>query len=313
MPLPADTLLDRLQLKRQITVWRGLAILLAVAALFVLAEQGGGHGKSASPVGQDYIARFSIEGMILDDPKRDELLAEIKDNPRIKALIVRLDTPGGSAVAGQELYEGLRAVAAGKPVIAVMRDMSASAGYLTAIGADRIFAREGTLTGSIGVIIQAAEFSELAEKIGINPITIKTGALKDALSPAHKPTPEAIRAMQEVIDDFFAVFVDMVAERRKLPRDEVLKLADGRVFTGRQALARKLIDQLGGEEEAVAWMESQKLVRAGLEVREVEVKKDRFPGFLEQLVSSVTQKILPAHATGLDGLVAIWHPNLQLQ
>lgn len=309
MPLSADTLLDRLYLKTQITRWRLIAIIAVVMTLVVVLNR---H-TSGSPIETDHIARVTLEGVISDDIKRDELFQDLRDNPRVKAVLVRLDTPGGSAVAGVEVFNQLREIAQVKPVVAVMRDLSASAGYLIAIGADRIFAREATLTGSIGVIIEAAEFTELAEKIGVTPITIKTGPLKDALSPTSKASPEAIRAMQDVVDDFFQTFVSMVAERRKLPREEVLKLADGRVFTGNQALRHKMIDAIGSEDDAVAWLEAERKLPKNLEIREAEPEKDELPGWVDRLAGTVMQKIMPTASGKLDGLVAIWHPAVQLQ
>lgn len=308
MPLSADTLLDRLHLKAQIMRWRLATIFVLVMAAVALFERGGGH----SPIDRPYIARVSVDGVILDDIKRDTMMNEIRDNNNIKAVIVRLDTPGGSAVAGMELFRELRAIAEKKPVVAVMRDVSASAGYLTAIGSDRIFAREGTLTGSIGVIIESAEFTGLAEKLGITPITIKTGPLKDALAPTAKATPEALAAMQAVVDDFFQVFIDTVAERRKLPRTDVVKLADGRVFTGRQAVKNGLVDAIGSEDDAVSWLEKTRKVPEKLEIRDIKPKKDDLP-LLEKFTGTLFQKFSPGGAGGLDGLVSIWHPALQIQ
>lgn len=309
MALNADTLLDRLYLKSQITRWRLLAVIAVVLALVAVFDRGG----ASRSIERDYIARLTFEGVVYDDLERDELINDLRDNPKVKAVLVRLDTPGGSAVAGVEVYRQLRALSAsGKPVVAVMRDMSASAGYLIAIGADRIFAREATLTGSIGVILQAMEFSELAQKVGVTAITIKTGPMKDALSPYKKADPEALQVMQDVVNDFYRTFVNMVAERRGIPREETLKLADGRVFTGQQALAHKLVDAIGSEDDAVAWLEKNKRLAVGLPIKDVQVKPNELP-LLARLTDSIAQKILPSRAPGLDGLVAIWHPNLQLQ
>lgn len=308
MALSADTLLDRLHLKRQITRWRLLAVLAVIFALLVLVEAGSSH----SPIGRAYIGRLTLDGVIFDDLKRDQLIAEIRDNPHIAAVVVRLDTPGGSAVAGMQVFRQLRDLAQAKPVVAVMRDLSASAGYLIAVGADRIYANEGTLTGSIGVIIQTAEVTELAKKLGITPITVKTGPHKDILSPYSKVEPDDLQIMQQVVDDFYQTFVDTIAERRKLPREEVLKMADGRVFTGKQAMQLKLVDALGDEREALAWLEKERNISAGLPVKELKVKQEDLP-FLTHLTETLMQKIMPARAAALDGLVAIWHPDLQIQ
>ncbi len=308
MPLSADTLLDRLYLKQQISRWRLVAIVAIIGIGLIAVERGSGH----SPIERSYIARLTLEGVIYDDRARDEVLEDIRDNRNIKGLIVRLETPGGSTVGGMQTYRLLREIAKEKPVVAVMRDLSASAGYLIALGADRSFASEGTLTGSIGVIVQTAEFTTLAEKIGITPITVKTGPYKDILSPYSKASPESLETIQKVVNDFYDVFVNLVAERRHLPREEVVKLADGRVFTGRMAVQNRLVDQVGGEDEAIAWMEREKQMLEGLEVRDIKIKKEE-EGLLNRLADSVMQKILPNAAGGLDGLVSIWHPSLQIQ
>lgn len=311
MALSADTLLERSRLKQQVTRWRILALVAFVAVVAVLFDQFGGSGTGT--IERDHIARFTLEGVILDDLAREEQLAELRSNPRVKAVLVRLDTPGGSAVAGMELYRRLREIAdSGKPVVAVMRDVAASAGYLAALGADRIYANEGTLTGSIGVIIQTAEFSELAEKIGVRPVTIKTGKMKDALSPYRPVEPEARDMLQGVIDDFFAVFVATVAERRELSEDKVRLLADGRIFSGVQAERLHLIDAIGNEQDALAWLESEKKITKGLPLKDVHDPMEDLP-FIQQFMGGVMQKFSPFASGTLDGLVAIWHPSLQIQ
>ncbi len=312
MPLPADVFLDRIRMKNQLMRWRLIAIVGVVLAVIVATNEFI-PSNSAASAGRDYIARLTIDGVVTDDHDRDQLIKSLRNNSHVKAVIVRLDTPGGSAVAGMETYKLLRSVSeAGKPVVAVMRDLSASAGYLIAIGTDHIFAREATLTGSIGVIIEAAEFSSLAEKLGVTPIVVKTGALKDALSPFSKATPEAREAMQAVVDDFFHIFINEVATRRQLPHDDVVKLADGRVFTGNQAVQNKLVDAIGGEDEALDWLKQQKPNLTKLSVKDVEVKHKK-DSFIERVTGTVIQKIMPQASAKLDGLVAIWHPALQLQ
>jgi protease-4 len=306
MALNADTLLDRLYLKQQASKWRLLAILALVVVLISSFETG--HVSSA--IESSYVARLEVDGVIMDDLDRDKLLNEVRDNGKIKALIVWLDTPGGSAVGGEELYIKLREISKVKPVVAVMRTMATSAGYLTALGADYIVARQGTITGSIGVIIQTVEVTELAEKLGIKPITIKSAPLKGSPSPFEKFTPEAQVAMQDVVRDFFDIFVNIVSERRQLPREKVVALADGRVYTGRQAYEKKLVDAIGGEAEALDWLIKNRNIDKSLEVKEVKVKRTE-NSWLENLTQSVAQKVLPESMVRLDGLLAIWHPDVR--
>lgn len=305
MALNADTLLDRLYLKAQITRWRILAVLFAVLAFIAAVER---FTPNYSPMEKDFVARVTLDGFVGDDQKFYELIDDVAQNNKAKAVIVWLNTPGGSAVAGEETYLRLRALAEKKPVVAVMRSIAASAGYMVALGADHIIAREGTITGSIGVIIESAEVTELAKKLGIEPISIKSSPLKASPSPFEKATPEAKAVLRDVIMDFYNRFVDMVAERRQLPRDKVLALADGRVYSGKRAFDSKLVDQLGGEREALVWLEEKRNIKAGLEIKDVEIEQEH--GFLQSLTESVAGKFFQSSSLGLDGLKAIWHPQL---
>ncbi len=308
MALNADTLLDRLHLKQQVQKWRIIAIIAMVVAAIVAIERQ----TPDSPMGRDFVARLTVDGIITDDKDRFELIKDLKENHRVKAVIVELDTPGGSAVGGEELYLKLRDLAKVKPVVAVMRSLCASAGYMTALGTDYIIARDGTITGSIGVLIQTAEISDLAAKLGVNPITIKSAPLKGSPSLLEKPTPEGKQVLQTMIDDFYQVFVTMVAERRQLPRDEALRLADGRVYSGKRALELKLIDAIGGEEEAMQWLQAQKKISPTLTIKDVEVKR-KGDSVFDQVSESIITKFFPQASAGLDGLVAIWHPAVQIQ
>jgi protease-4 len=304
MAINADTLLDRLYLKGQITRWRILAVAFAVLTIIIIAERYSAH----SPIERDFVARISLDGIIGDDQATYDLIDDVADNPKAKAVIVWIDTPGGSAVGGEETFLRLRDLAARKPVVAVMRSIAASAGYMVALGGDYIIAREGTITGSIGVLIESAEFTELAEKLGVKPILIKSSPLKASPNPLEKTTPEAEAVIQNVIHDFYNRFVDMVADRRKLPRDKVVELADGRVYSGHAAVQNKLIDAIGGEDEAMDWLVSNRHIRKDLEIKDVKI--DEKNGLFDQLTQSIAGKFFQRSSVGLDGLVAIWHPQL---
>lgn len=304
MTINADTLLDRLHLKSQIRKWRVLAICFAVLAVIVIVDQQTPY----SPIEKSFIARVKLEGVIEDDPKLYEMLGDIAKNPKAKAVIVWLNTPGGSAVGGEETYLQLRQLAEKKPVVAVMRSVSASAGYMIALGADYVLAREGTITGSIGALVETAEFTGMAEKLGITPIIVKTGPLKAAPNPLEKATPESIRAVQNVINDFHSLFIDMVAERRGLSRQQVLPLADGRIYSGKQAAENKLIDAIGGEEEAVAWLETAKNIAQGLEIK--DISPSEAGSLLGRLAGNASRIFLQKSRVTLDGVRAIWHPQL---
>lgn len=305
MALSADTLLDRLYLKSQLKRWRIIAILALVVTAVVIADQS----YEGSPIEGEYVARLSVEGIIDDDPDRDELINDLKENKNVKAVIVRLDTPGGTAVGGEELYRRLRALGEVKPVVAVMRTVATSAGYMTALGAERIFAREGTITGSIGVLMQSVEVTDLAQKIGITPVTVKSAPLKGSPSPLEKMTPEVRQAVQTLIDDFYGVFVNMVAERRQIPLPQVKALADGRIYSGKQALGVKLVDEIGGEEEAMAWLVKEKRVKKDIDIKDVSVPPPPL-SLVEQFSQKALSHLVPDLKGKLDGLLAIWHPTL---
>jgi protease-4 len=304
MSINADTLLDRLYLKSQITKWRFFAILFAVIALIALL-----HRVSAqSSISGDYVARLTIDGVIGDNKKIYKLIDDAADNPRIKAVIVWLDTPGGSAVGGEEIYLHLRSLSQKKPVVAVMRSIAASAGYLSALGTDYIFARDGTITGSIGVIIETAEVTDLAQKIGIKPIVIKSSPLKGTPSFIEKDTPESDRVIQAVVNDFYGRFVEIVEQRRQLPHEKALELCDGRVYSGKRAVDNKLIDAIGGEEDAMNWLSGKRHIKKDLNIKDIKVEKE--DSLLDELTQSVVGKFWNRSSTGLDGLLAIWHPQL---
>jgi protease-4 len=307
MSINADTLLDRIYLKGQISRWRIVAIVALVSVVLLIAGRMSGNGVNPLPI--SYIARVSIEGVMLDDPKRDELLVELKNDSRVKAVIVRLDTPGGTAIAGEEVYLKLREIAAVKPVVAVMRTMSTSAGYMAALGADYIIARSGTITGSIGVLMQSAEFTGLAEKLGIKPITIKSSPLKATPSPMEKFTPQQEAAIQSVINSFYDHFVLLVAERRNFTKEQALIVSDGRVYTGTQALDNKLIDALGGEDEALVWLQKNKKISDTLDVKDVKPQKES-EGLWQGLSEYAGKTVLSELFVRLDGLVLIWHGGM---
>jgi protease-4 len=304
MALNADTFLDRLYLKSQVKKWRLFAIVCAVLALIAVTERNSAH----SPIEKPFIARLTFEGIVEDDQKVYELIDDVAENNKAKAVIIWLNTPGGSAVGGEEVFERLRKVAEKKPVVAVMRSVAASAGYMVALGADHIVAREGTITGSIGALIETAEFTEMAKKLGIEPLVIKSGPLKATPNPLEKTTPEAARVVQGVIDDFYARFVDMVANRRGLPRERVVQLADGRIYSGKGALENKLIDALGGEDEAMTWLVEQRHISSELEIKDI-APEENIP-FFDRMTQSFAGYFWENSRLRLDGLRAIWHPSL---
>lgn len=304
MSLETDSLIDRRRLKRRVGVWRTIAILaVLIAAIVVLSR------TKEAPWQKTYVARLDVSGIISEDRERDATIERIAKDGAARALIVHINSPGGTVVGGENLFRELRQVAETKPVVAVMGTLATSGGYMTALGADYIIARSGSITGSIGVILQTTDVTGLLEKLGISAEAIKSAPLKAVPNPLEPLTEEGREATRALVMDTFDQFIDMVAERRQLPRETVVQLADGRVYSGRQAAANKLIDALGGESEARDWLADQRGIPRATPVRDVVVERKR-EGWLG-MINSLAGKTLFSERLTLDGLVSLWHPDLR--
>ncbi len=300
-----ERIVDRRRLKRRLTFWRAAAVLALVLLVAVSVRRFDGVFK------EDHVVRLVVDGLILDDPRRDDALAKVATDDKVKALLVRINSPGGTVVGGEALFRGLRRVAAEKPVVALMAGTATSAGYMTALGADRIIARQGTVTGSIGVLMQTTDITGLLKSIGVKSEIIKSRPLKAQPNPLEPLTPQARQASRDVVLDLYGMFVDMVVERRGMDREKALKLADGRVYTGRQAKANGLVDALGGEAEARDWLAASRRIPRSLPTQDLEV--DRPGGVWRDLVFGAFQgimgKSLFSERLRLDGLISVWHPD----
>jgi len=301
MPYDLDALLDRRRLKRRMRIWQGATILAVIGIVLVSLYASGElvHG--------DRIARIYVEGVIVRDDARAQTLAELASDESVRGVVIHIDSPGGTVVGGEDLYMGLRQIAEHKPVAAVMGTVATSAAYMAGVGADRVFVREGTITGSIGVILQMANVVELLNKIGVEPITVKSSELKGVPSSVEPLTEKGLEATQEVVGDLYDFFVDIVAERRGFSRDTALQLSDGRVFAGRQALDVGLVDEIGDERAALAWMVEMQNVPPGLPVETVEEPAEA-ETLLERLLG-VSGKSLFSNVLTLDGIVSLWQPT----
>jgi protease-4 len=227
-------------------------VYLGVAGLFVISAGGMARGEGGPGLFASRVAIVELEGIIVDV---DDLVRELKshrDNPTVKAVVLRINSPGGVVAPTQELHDAvLRLRQADKPVVASLGAVAASGGYYVAVACNEIYANPGTLTGSIGVIMQLANFEQLMKKIGVDYVVVKAGQFKDLGNVSRPMTPDERRVMQALLDDVHAQFIGAVAAGRKLPREEVLRFADGRIFSGGQAKELKMVDALGGLEEAV--------------------------------------------------------------
>lgn len=220
-----------------------LFLLLAIAAFFL----------SKWPLlGSEKVALVTIEGVIVDSKEVIEQLERHRLNSSVKAVVVRINSPGGAVAASQEIYkELLKLRESGKPVVASMGSVAASGGYYIASAADQIMANPGSITGSIGVIMQIPNISGLMQKVGVKTVVIKSGEHKDLASPIREPTEAERRILQGVLDDVHSQFIEAVAKSRRMEREKVEALADGRIFSGRQAMALGLVDEVGDLQDAV--------------------------------------------------------------
>ena len=263
-------------LKDKVHKWKNIALLLGVVALILLAKSMFGGGFDDGVIDEDAIASIKIEDVIFEDDYRSKVLKELADKDSIKAVIVNIDSPGGGIVGSEILYNDLRAIAAKKPVAVLMKSVAASGGYMAAIASDYIVAYNGTLTGSIGVLMEVPNVSQLAEKVGVKWQMYKSSALKGSPSPFEKPSAAVDRVMQDSINDSYKFFSDLVRARRgdKLNKKMLSEIFDGRVFTGRQAMQAGLIDKIGNQEDVLKYFESQKIDTKKLSIQEVEIVQD---------------------------------------
>ncbi len=232
----------------------------------------GGLGES------DYIANIKIEGVIFEDDHRSKLLAEIANEKSIKAVIIEINSPGGGIVGSEILFNDLSLIAKNKPTVVLMDSLAASGGYMAAIASDHIIAHNGTLTGSIGVLMQVAEVTELADKIGVKFNSYKSSPIKGSPSPFEKSSPMIEAVMKESILDSYKFFSDLVKKQRaeKLNKSLEKEIFDGRIFTGRQALQAGLVDEIGGKDQAIKYL-TAKLQNKNLPVEDIELidKKEK--------------------------------------
>jgi protease-4 len=313
--MDSSAIVDRRLLRRKLGFWRIVCIVLLVALGFALYRYFAGDlPDTRGP----QIARVSITGLIVDNAELLERLKKIRDNGQVKALIVSISSTGGTTYGGERIFKAIRAVADKKPVVSDIRTVAASAGYMIATAGDDIVAGDTSITGSIGVIFQYPQAKDLLDKLGVSLEEIKSAPLKAEPSPFHPASDDAKAMIRNLVMDSYGWFVDLVADRRKLPREEVLKLADGSIYTGRQALKNKLIDTLGGEDEIRAYLATRD-VKKGLPI--VDWKDTggnssffwsgaaswllNLLGYDDFLKGEDLQKIM-TEKLFLDGLLSVW-------
>ena len=319
MAMRADDLIDRRRLRRKLTFWRIAA--LGIAALGVAVASAWMLGEDFAGTSTNHIAKVRIEGTITEDEELLERLEKIRKSASVKGVILAIDSPGGTTAGGEAIFEGVRRLAAEKPVVAQVGTLAASAGYMIASASDHIVARQSSIVGSIGVLVQFPDLTGLMDKVGIKLEEIKSSPLKAEPSP-FSVTTDAERAMvRSMIMDSYDWFIGLVVDRRPLTRSEVAALADGSIFTGRQALQKKLVDELGGENEAIGWL-ATKGVDGELKVLEWKADDNGGSFLFSQAIAKAAGQLLGLPDSGgvllkelgaerlfLDGLLSVWHPE----
>ncbi|ADY73080.1 signal peptide peptidase SppA, 36K type [Desulfurobacterium thermolithotrophum DSM 11699] len=270
-----------------------LGIVFFILILFSIFK---GFFSSKVAVPGEKIGVVKVEGVIKRSDTYVKLLDKLERNKEIKAIVLRVDSPGGVVGACQEIYDKVKEITKKKPIVVSMGSIAASGGLYISVPATKIVANPGTITGSIGVILQAYNVKELADKVGIKVITVKSGKFKDLLNPFREPDKGSLQILQALINDSYEQFVEAVAKGRKLPIEKVKKFADGRVFTGRQAKKLGLVDELGGFEKAV---EIARKLSKSPSAKVFEAKPERT--FLQKLLGEKTEGMLNNLSRVLNG------------
>ena len=317
MALETETVLDRRHLRRRLTLWRVLALIAGLVAIALFAcsgEDGMGWGERRQ------IARVSIEGIITEDRDQLRLLKKLAKNRQVAAVILFINSPGGTTSGGEALFEAIRELAKAKPVVAQFGTIATSAAYIAGLASDQIVARGNTITGSVGVIFQWVEVSQLLDKLGVKMNEIKSGPLKANPSP-FQPLDEAGKTVaEEMVAESKRWFVGLVAARRGVDTAAIAGLEQGRVFSGREALLNRLVDRIGGEAEAVKYLEEKRDLPKDLGIVDWKPKRDSDWSIVHMLTEAFGRllglqpgelgRLLSDDQTlarlRLDGLVSVW-------
>ena len=319
MTLDADRLADRRRLKRRLSLWRIAALIGLVALIVAVASREGGFTSYFGA--QQHVARVEISGVITDDRNQRKLLSDLEQADQVRGVILQINSPGGTTSGAEGLYLAVRKLAGKKPVVAVFGTIATSAAYLTGIATDHIVARGNSITGSVGVIMQYAEVSELLNKLGVHVEEIRSGPLKAVPSPFTPADPAGRALAEEMVNESRDWFVGLVSERRPGVVSSIDQIKTGRIYTGRQALQIGLVDRIGDEDTAREWMEG-KGVAKNLTVIDWKPKdSSTFSVFgslsgavaaaLSGVVSEFHRFVIEAvgRVNYLDGLVSLWHPQ----
>jgi len=319
MSLDSDVIVDRRRMRRKLTFWRVTAVLVAIAAVVIVGVAVTRSGTTALATAGS-IARIKIEGLIRSDNDRIDALERL-ENSSAAAVVVHINSPGGTTAGSEQLYDALTRLKAKKPMVVVVEGLAASGGYIAALASDHIVAQQTSLVGSIGVLFQFPNFSGLMKTVGVQVEEVKSSPLKASPNGFEPTSPEARAALDSLVKDSYAWFRGMVQTRRGMDAALLDKVADGRVFTGRQSVDLRLIDQLGDEKTGIAWLVAEKKVKADLPVRDFSLAP-KFSDFT--FLRAATSVALDAvglntiakqfgvgqalEQFSLDGMLALWRP-----
>lgn len=322
MSMEADILVDRRRMRRKLVFWRAVAAILVIAAVFAAGMLATGSGRQTL-MSSGAVARVTINGLIRSDQDRVEALERL-GRSAAPAVIVHINSPGGTTAGAEQLYDSLVRLKAKKPLIVVVDGMAASGGYIAALAADQIVAQGSSLVGSIGVLVQFPNFADLLKTVGVSVESVKSSPLKAAPNGFEPTSAEARAALESIVLDSYAWFRGLVKERRAMDDQLLARVSDGRVFTGRQAVDLKLIDQLGDEKTALAWLAKEKGIKADLPVRDFRLSaRVGNLGFLRLMAVTVLDAsglgelarglesglVSAADQATLEGLLALWRPS----
>lgn len=322
MSLDSDVIVDRRRIRRKLTFWRVTAAAVAIAAVIAVGVLATSGKSGLATAGS--IARINIEGLIRSDQERVEALERLEKSSAA-AVIVHINSPGGTTAGSEQLYDALARVRAKKPLVVVVDGLCASGGYIAALASDHIVAQQSSLVGSIGVLFQFPNFTGLLKTVGVQVEEVKSSPLKAAPNGFEPTSPEARAALDALVKDSYAWFRGLVKDRRSMDEAQVEKVADGRVFTGNQAVGLRLIDQLGDEKTAVAWLVAEKKIKSDLPVRDFKLAPKFGDLTFLRTAASITLEALGLNGVarqleqagvsraverlGLDGMLALWRPG----
>jgi protease-4 len=316
-PLFADYLAERRVLRRKLSYWRIAAVAALILGVAIASQRL--LGPDGSLGFTPHIARLAIEGVITGDRETLKLIQKIEESKAAEAVLISIDSPGGTTSGAERLYDAIRHLSAKKPTVAVVGSMAASGGYVAALGSDRIVALGNALVGSIGVLVQYPNFGKLLDTVGVKMEDVKSSPLKASPNGYEPTSPEVRAALAALVGDSFTWFKALVKERRNMTGEQLEAVADGRVFTGRQGIELRLVDRLGGEREGIEWLEQEKNIPKGLPVQEwkqeralerlgilsFSARAAEFLG-LGGLSGTLDRAANGAQERMLDGLVSIW-------